>query len=137
MTFRGFAEVVARNGCRNDWEKVMLLSGVLRGRWLVVARVAWGVIATLTMGVFVASNSAYVADILQLGQASWMGAPVEASEAWGFALDLLGVLASVVAALLCLTLGIVLFWRRLDDGMVVFISSKRSPAGLQRRLLGR
>src|SRR5215212_2900608 len=68
MTFRGFAEVVARNGCRNDWEKVMLLSGVLRGRWLVVARVAWGVIATLTMGVFVTSNSAYVADILQLGQ---------------------------------------------------------------------
>jgi hypothetical protein len=95
---------------------------ILRGRWLIVARAAWLIIATLALGVFVASIPAYIADILQLGQANWMGAPVEAPEALVFALDLLGVLASVAAALLCLTLGVVLFWRRSDDGMVVFIS---------------
>jgi hypothetical protein len=40
-----------------------------------------------------------------------------------FALDLLGVLASVTAALVCLSLAIVLFWRRSNDWMVVFTSS--------------
>ena len=96
---------------------------ILRRRWLKVARAAWVVIATLAMGLFIASIPAYISDILQLGQANWMGAPVEGPEALVFALDLLGVLASVAAALLCLTLGVVLFWRRSDDLMVVFISS--------------
>jgi hypothetical protein len=40
-----------------------------------------------------------------------------------FVLDLIGVLASVTAALLCLTLAGVLFWRKADDWMVMFISS--------------
>ena len=88
-----------------------------------MARVAWVGIATLAFGVLVASGPGYLSDILQLGRASWMGAPVEAPAALVFALDLLGVLASVTAALLCLTLGVVLFWRRSDDWMVVFISS--------------
>ena len=96
---------------------------VVRGRWLSVIRVAWVVIAMLAIGVFVASIPAYISDILQLGQADWMGGPVEAPAALVFALDLLGVLASAAAALLCLTLGVVLFWRRSDDWMVVFISS--------------
>jgi hypothetical protein len=38
-------------------------------------------------------------------------------------LDLVGILASLTAALLCLTLGVVLYWRRSDDWMVLFISS--------------
>ncbi len=38
-------------------------------------------------------------------------------------LDLLGVLASVTAALVCLSLAGVLFWRKSDDWMVMFISS--------------
>jgi hypothetical protein len=38
-------------------------------------------------------------------------------------LDLLSVLASIAAALVCLTLAVVLFWRRSDDWMVMFISS--------------
>jgi hypothetical protein len=96
---------------------------ILRGRWLIVARAAWVGVATLAIGVLVASIPGYVSDILQLGRASWMGAPVEAPAALVFVLDLLAVLASVTAALLCLTLGVVLFWRRSDDWMVVFISS--------------
>ena len=92
----------------------------LRGRWLLIARAAWIIIAALALGLFVASIPAYV---FTLGQAAWFGAPVEAAAAVVFVLDLLGALASVTAALVCLTLASVLFWRRSDDWMVIFISS--------------
>jgi hypothetical protein len=72
---------------------------------------------------FLASIPAYVSNVLTLGQADWMGAPVEAPAGLVFVLDLLGVLASIAAALVCLTLAVVLFWRRSDDWMVMFISS--------------
>jgi hypothetical protein len=88
----------------------------LRGRWLVIARAAWVVIATLALGLFVASIPAYV---LTLGKAAWFGASVGVA----FALDLLGVVASITAALVCLTLASVVFWRRSNDWMVMFISS--------------
>jgi hypothetical protein len=96
---------------------------ILRGRWLTMARAAWVGIAALAMGVFVASIPGYVSDILQFGQANWMGAPIDAPTAVVFALDLVGVLASVTVALVCLALGVVLFWRKSDDWMVVFVSS--------------
>jgi hypothetical protein len=92
----------------------------LRGRWLIIARAAWIVIATLALGLFVASIPAYA---LTLGNAAWFGAPVEAPAGVVFVLDLLGVLASVTAALVCLSLAGVLFWRKSDDWMVMFISS--------------
>jgi len=92
----------------------------LRGRWLVIARAAWVVIATLALGLFVASIPAYV---LTLGKAAWFGAPVEAPDKVVFVLDLFGALASVTAALVCLTLASVLFWRRSEEWMVIFISS--------------
>src|SRR5215217_5002652 len=95
----------------------------LRGRWLLLARVTWALIAVSALGLFVASIPAYVSNIFEIGQADWMGDPVEAPAALVLALDLLGVLASVTAALVCLTLGIVLFWRRSDDWMVVFTSA--------------
>jgi hypothetical protein len=95
----------------------------LRGRWLLLARVAWVIIATLALGLFLASIPGYVSNVLTLGQADWMGAPVEAPAGLVFVLDLLGVLASIAAALVCLTLAVVLFWRRSDDWMVMFISS--------------
>src|SRR5215218_10076719 len=95
----------------------------LRGRWLSIVRVTWALVAVSALGLFVASIPAYVSNITEFGQADWMGAPVEAPAALVLALDLLGVLASVTAALVCLTLGIVLFWRRSDDWMVVFTSA--------------
>jgi len=94
----------------------------LHGRWLIIARAAWVIVATLALGLFVASIPAYITNVLNLGQADWMRA-VEAPTAVVFALDLLGVLASITAALLCLTLAAVLFWRKSDDWMVMFISS--------------
>ena len=96
---------------------------ILRGRWLIVVRAAWLVVATLAMGVFVASIPAYVSNILRLVRADLAAGPVEAPVALVIALDLLGVLASVTAASMCLTLAVVLFWRRSNDWMVVFVSS--------------
>jgi hypothetical protein len=93
------------------------------GRGLLLARAAWVVIAALALGLFVASIPGYASNVLTLGKADWMGAPVEAPAALVFALDLLGVLASGVAALLCLILAAVLFLRKTDDWMVIFVSS--------------
>ena len=95
----------------------------LRGRWLAMARAAWVIIAMLALGLFVASIPGYVSNALNLGQAQWMDGPVEAPTGVVFALDLLGVLASVTAVVLCLTLAGVLFWRKSEDWMVIFISS--------------
>src|SRR5215212_2670634 len=95
----------------------------LRRRWLLLVRAAWVVIAALALGLFVASVPAYVYNVTESGQADWMGAPVEAPAGLVFTLDLLGVLASITAALVCLTLAVVLFWRRSNDWMVVFVSS--------------
>ena len=95
----------------------------LRGRWLLLARAAWLIVATLALDLFLASIPAYVSNVLTLGQADWMGAPVDAPSGLVFVLDLLSVLASIAAALVCLTLAVVLFWRRSDDWMVMFISS--------------
>ncbi len=96
---------------------------VLRGRRLLLARSAWIVVATLAVSMFVASIPGYVSGVLKLGQTAWMGAPVDAPAGVVFALSLVGVLASIAAALLCLTLACLLFWRKADDWMVVFISS--------------
>jgi len=95
----------------------------LRGRWLVNTRAAWVIIATLALGLFLASIPAYVSNVLTLGQVDWIGAPVEAPAGLVFVLDLLGVLASIAAALVCLALAVVLFWRRSDDWMVMLVSS--------------
>jgi hypothetical protein len=93
---------------------------VLRGRWLVLARTVWVVIAALALGLFVASIPAYV---LTLGKTAWFGAPVDAPDKVVFALDLIGALASITAALVSLSLAFVLFWRKSDDWMVILISS--------------
>lgn len=88
----------------------------LGGRWLLLARAAWVIIATLALGFFIASIPGYV---VRLGQA---GPSVEAPAGVVFALDLVGVLASITAALVCLTVAGVLFWRKSDDWMVMFVS---------------
>ena len=95
----------------------------LRGRWLLFARAAWFTIATLALGLFFAAIPGYVSNALALGEATWMGTPVEAPAGLVFALDLVGVLASIAAVLVCLTLAGVLFWRRSDEWMIIFVSA--------------
>jgi hypothetical protein len=96
---------------------------ILRGRWLTVVRAAWVVLVVLAMVLFVASIPGFVSSILEVGRADSKAGPVEAPVALVIALDLLGVLASFTAASMCLTLAVVLFWRRSNDWMVVFVSS--------------
>jgi hypothetical protein len=107
----------------------------LRGRWLLLARAAWFIIATLALGLCVASIPSYVFYVLELGQGDWMGSPVDAPAALVFALNLLGVLASITAVLVCLTLAVVLFRRRSDGWMVMFISSYLLVYGATQRAL--
>jgi hypothetical protein len=95
---------------------------MLRGRWLLLVRAAWVIIATLALSLFVASVPGYVSNVLNPGQAGWMRA-VEAPAGLVYVFDLLGVLASLMTVLVCLTLARVLFWRKSDDWMVMFVSS--------------
>jgi len=95
----------------------------LHGRWLLLARAVWVVIAALALCLFAASIPSYVFNVLELGQAERIGGPVEAPATLVFAFELIGVLASATAVLVCLTLAVVLFWRRSNDWMAVFTSS--------------
>jgi len=95
----------------------------LNGRWLRFARAAWIMVATLAVGLVVASIPGYVFNVLGLGRATWMGTPVEAPAGAVFVLDLVAVLASISSALVCLILAGVLFWRKSNDWMVMFVSS--------------
>ena len=73
----------------------------LRGRWLVITRAAWVIIATLALGLFLASIPAYVSTVFNFGQAAWMEAPVEAPAGVIFVFDLVAVLGSIASALVC------------------------------------
>ena len=114
---------------------ISISATILGGRWLLLARASLVSIATLAMGLFVASIPSYVIYVLEPGQAVWMGAPVEAPAKVVFVLDLVGALASIAAVLLCLSLAGVLFWRRSDDWMVMFISSYLLVYGTTQRAL--
>src|SRR5215217_7818784 len=94
----------------------------LRGRWLLIARAAWVIIAVLALCIFIASIPGYVSNLLTLGQADWMDAPVEAPAGLVFVRDLVAVLGSIASALVCLALACVLFWRKSDDWMIIFVS---------------
>ncbi len=94
----------------------------LRGRSLHFARAAWVLLAVLVLGIFIASIPSYVFNVLNPGQAGWMRA-VEAPAGVVSAVATVGVVASIAAALLCLTLATVLFWRKSEDWMIVFVSS--------------
>jgi hypothetical protein len=64
----------------------------LGGHRLRLARAVWVTVATLALGLFVASVPSYVFYVLELGHADWMGTPVEAPAELIFALNPLGVL---------------------------------------------
>jgi len=72
--------------------RASLPATTLRGRRLLLARAAWVIIATLALGLFVASVPGYVSNVIELGRAKWIGAPVEAPAGLVFVFDLLGVL---------------------------------------------
>jgi hypothetical protein len=88
-------------------------------RWLGLARAVWVGTAILALGVLVASIPGYV---LVASRGDYAGRVVEASAGLVHVLDLAGALASFAAALVCLALAGLLYWRKPGDGMALFVS---------------
>ncbi|GAC1431592.1 MAG: hypothetical protein NVSMB65_05100 [Chloroflexota bacterium] len=90
-----------------------------RAAWLPVARAAWSVVAVLALGILAASLPGY----LSLFGPQAQGAPsVAAPAAFVWALNAVGVLASLAAVIVCLALAALLVRRRADDPMALFVS---------------
>jgi hypothetical protein len=90
-----------------------------RQRWLGLARAVWGSTALLALGVLVASIPGYV---LVARQGNYVGLVVGAPVGVVHILDVASALTSIASALVCLALAGVLVWRKLDDGMALFVS---------------
>jgi hypothetical protein len=106
----------------------------LRGRWLLLARTAWGGIALLTLGLSAASiptslASLYVVctDAPETCSDNGHITPeyVRALQSLGLSLDAFAtylIVLVIVFAVVYAAIGAVLFWRRSDDRMALFAS---------------
>ena len=77
-------------------------------------RVSWWIAALLAVGVFIASIPAYAITIRQV--------MAESTDPTGNAVTVVGYVLSVLVTMVDLILAGVLFWRRSDDRMALFIS---------------
>ena len=103
----------------------------LRGRSLVLARVAWLVLVALTLGLFIASVPAHLRQLMTVTDAPQMWLQVSPGQERAL-LDLglsvrwyaeyLLVLQMVVAAGF-FGLSLLIFWRRSDDRVAIFVSA--------------
>ena len=110
-------------------------------RWLTLARGAWIVCALLLLANFVASIPAYYRLMLTICTLPNHGSctnPGQATPSWQLTLDNVHALAqlhlsvstyaaffvtlNVAASLLCWGIGLLIFWRRSDEGMGLFVS---------------
>jgi hypothetical protein len=96
-------------------------SPTLRGRWLLLARAAWMVVAVATLGTFVVAVPARYAQLAHPSEAvrtalADIGLSAGTYAFYNVALDTLFV--SVFA-----TIGIVIFWRRSDDAMALLVAT--------------
>src|SRR5207249_4092532 len=80
----------------------------LRGRRLILARVAWAIVVSLIVALFLARLPAYYTAL----QTVCTGAACSTYAAFTLALH-------IALAFLCFTLGAVIFWRRSDDWMAL------------------
>jgi len=102
----------------------------LHGPSLILARIAWVVLVTLTLGVFIASVPAHLRQLLTVSDEPQMwlqispaqehtllnlGLSVHAYAVYMFALQLIIVIGFFGLSLL-------IFWRRSDDGTAIFVS---------------
>ena len=103
----------------------------LRGRWLLLARVAWIVVATLALGLFTLGIPAEFALLhvpcptvaCSTGQLPPSG--LHALEGLGLSLDSFAaytVAMDILFAAVCVTVALLIFWRRSDDRMGMFVS---------------
>lgn len=90
-----------------------------RAAWRPVARAAWAIAAVLSLGLFAASLPGYLRPFGSLAPGA---PPVAAPAAFVWALNAVGVLTSLLAVIVCLALAALIFRRRSDDGMALFVS---------------
>ena len=104
----------------------------LRGRWLVMARLVWGVVAVGTLTVFLASLPVIFADLQRLCTAavcvSRQLSPQQArtlQHALGLSLQgyaTVSLTVLVITSSVWLACGFLLFWRKSDDWMVLLFA---------------
>src|SRR5258707_8484055 len=83
-------------------------------------RLAWWLLALAMAGLTLAALPGY----LQAVRANtFLEVPLAASNSWSLLLNGLGALLSLAAAVLSLALAALLFWRRADDPMALFVSA--------------
>ena len=105
---------------KND--KTMTAAGrgiINHGIWLRWARLAWYVAAGLSLVVFVVSIPGY---FLGLEQQAFAGAVVLQSTLFNTVLNYTGMVASMLAAAVSLSLAVLLFWRKPEDWMALYLS---------------
>jgi signal transduction histidine kinase len=103
----------------------------LHGRWLLLARVGWGALVVLTLGIFFASLPVYVAQLQTpcAGRACYYTqlSPGQVLALKGIGLSQVDYTAFTVAMTLvnlmvCLVVSTVIVWRRPDDRMAFFVA---------------
>ena len=118
----------------------------LQGVWLVLARVAWVVIALLAIGLFVAALPSYFTYLHGINTTSVYGpqlAPSDLRElqTLGLSLDFyawLNVGVYIIFLLVYALVGVVLFWRKSDDRLALLASLALVlfPIGLNSQIVG-
>jgi hypothetical protein len=116
--------IVKRPGAGNESEMR------LQGAWLALARIAWVVIALLTLGLFIVAFPSYFAYLHVVNATSPSGpqlAPSDVRELQGLGLSLdsyawLNISVNVLFLLVYVLVGVVLFWRKSDDRLALLAS---------------
>ena len=96
-------------------------SPTLPGRWLLLARVAWVAVAVASLGTFVAAVPARYAQLAHPTEA--VGAALAQIGLSAGAYALYNVALDTLFVSVCATIGIVIFWRRSDDGMALLVAT--------------
>jgi hypothetical protein len=97
--------------------------GTPRARLSVFAQMVWAPAAVLALGILAGSLPGYVRFASQSDAQGEFAGRVVGAPAWLLhVLNLAGALASFVSALVCLALAWLLFWRKRDDRMALFVS---------------
>ncbi len=106
----------------------------LQGRWLAIARAVWIMLALLLLANFIASIPASYDQLRTICTSStfghcntWQPTPgnMQALQRLGLSLDTYAVYTltlDVIASLMFLTVGVVIFWRKSDEWMGLFVS---------------
>jgi hypothetical protein len=92
--------------------------GAGQSNWIRLARVVWYVCALAAVGMILVSLLGYWQGIIQ----ETFIPPIATTSDYTFTMNLVAALTSLFAALVSLLLAVVLFWRKADDVMALFLS---------------